>query len=65
MPHNIPNHLTEVINKERWGEEFDPAIDNNAANVTTYILHAQTGYVIHDDCDYNLFESITTDCARY
>ena len=61
MPHNIPNHLTKVINKERQGKEFNPAIDNNVANVTIYILYAQIGYVIHDDYDYNLFKVIIID----
>ena len=61
MPYNILNYLTKIINKERWGKEFNPAIDNNAENVTIYILYAQTGYVIYDDYNYNLFKVIITD----
>ena len=61
MPYNIPNYLTKVINKECQGKEFDPAIDNNIANITIYILYAQIGYVIYNDYNYNLFEAITID----
>ena len=61
MPYNIPNYLTKVINKEYWGKEFNPAIDNNVENVTTYIIYAQTGYVIYNNYNYNLFKVIIID----
>ena len=61
MPYNIPNHLTKVINKECQGKEFNPAIDNNIENITIYIVYTQTGYIIYNNYNYNLFKVIIID----